>query len=474
MHALTNSGRVAVIGGGPAGIITAKELLEAGLEPVVLEQSSGLGGQWNAGSDHSSVWPGMHANTSGAMTRFSEHPAPADWPLFPRAEDVRDHLVEYAERFGVAQRVRHGVRVTAAVPVRGGWEVEVVDLASGAATCEHFAAVVGCSGRFVAPSRPELGPLDGRVDVSHASEYRGRDVFRGQRVLVIGNSISGLEIAADLAADPAITVISSARRGRWIIPKVTRGVPSDQQWFTAFSDLLGRTLSPQELADGLREALRAEVGDPAAFGGLTPHPDLLACGLTQCQQYLPLVAEGRIDVRPGLDRIDGDAVLFADGTSCAIDAIVLATGYDVSLPYVDVDPDALVLHTIDAEREGLALMGQYVLHGPYFPVLELQARWLAAVWTGRADVADAPALPPQPHRVHHQLAGAFAQAAGLTPDADAHPELAQALMFGPMLPERYRLDDPATRERFAAATAGFVAPPEQVALLDVLTVGSPR
>src|SRR4029450_222207 len=98
-HTLSPSSRIAVVGGGPSGIVVARELLEAGLEPTVFEQGDGLGGQWNAGAPHSGVWPGMRANTSGAVTRVSELPAPGSWPLFPRAEEVRDHLAAYAERF---------------------------------------------------------------------------------------------------------------------------------------------------------------------------------------------------------------------------------------------------------------------------------------------------------------------------------------------------------------------------------------
>jgi dimethylaniline monooxygenase (N-oxide forming) len=105
-------------------------------------------------------------------------------------------------------------------------------------------------------------------------------------------------------------------------------------------------------------------------------------------------------------------------------------------------------------------------------VLELQARWIAAVWTGRGAVEDLPELPPLPFYVHHQLACAFAQAAGVAPDPAAHPERADALLFGPLLPERYRLDEPAAAARFDRATAGLAPTPEQVAMLEALAVAS--
>ena len=61
MHttALPNDARIAVIGGGPAGIATAKELAERGFEVGVLEASDDLGGQWHTGAAQSGIWPGM-------------------------------------------------------------------------------------------------------------------------------------------------------------------------------------------------------------------------------------------------------------------------------------------------------------------------------------------------------------------------------------------------------------------------------
>jgi hypothetical protein len=40
------------------------------------------------------------------------------------------------------------------------------------------------------------------------------------------------------------------------------------------------------------------------------------------------------------------------------------------------------------------------------------------------------------------LAMTLAASAGVTPDLRARPELAEALLFGPLLPPRYRLDGP--------------------------------
>ncbi len=183
------------------------------------------------------------------------------------------------------------------------------------------------------------------------------------------------------------------------------------------------------------------------------------------------MAEGRIDVRPGIAAVDGDRVRFDDGSEATVDAVVLATGYAPEVPYLAAQPAALRALTFDADRPGLALTGQFVIHGPALPVLELQARFIAAVWAGSARSPTARRCPSPPHYPHHALAETFAAAAGALPDEDAYPGLVEALRFGPMLGERYRLAEPGTAARFAAMTAGFRAPDEQVAAWGQLTAG---
>ncbi|CAI7795085.1 unnamed protein product, partial [Closterium sp. NIES-53] len=41
--------RVAVIGAGPAGLASAKYLLEAGLQPTLFDKAASIGGLWRQG-----------------------------------------------------------------------------------------------------------------------------------------------------------------------------------------------------------------------------------------------------------------------------------------------------------------------------------------------------------------------------------------------------------------------------------------
>src|SRR3954451_17460480 len=112
---------VAVVGAGPSGIVAAKYALEAGFDVTVFEANDRLGGQWYTSAPHSGVWPGMHTNTSRAMTAFSDFPAPAEHPLHPAAEQIQAYLAAYARAFGVVDRV---LLTTPVRHIEPGWIVD--------------------------------------------------------------------------------------------------------------------------------------------------------------------------------------------------------------------------------------------------------------------------------------------------------------------------------------------------------------
>ena len=431
--------RVAVVGAGPGGLAVAKYAIESGFDVTVFEGSDDLGGQWHTAAGHSGVWPGMHTNTSRAMTAFSDFPVPADYPLHPAAEQVHAYLHDYASTFGVTDRIRFGAPVE---NLRAGWEVDG----------EPFDFVALASGRFRNPSVPRaMREFTG--ELLHAFDYPGAEPFRDRRTLVYGNGISGLEIASDLAA--TAPVVSAFRKPRYVIQKVVDGVSSDWQWYTLYGALERRFLSSDEWSRRQRERVLRVAGNPADFGAPEPDPDIRVAGLSLCQEYLAQIAEGAITCRPAIAGVTGKHVRFVDGSTGDYDAIICATGYDLDIPYLDRDlrsalgPGCVLYHrTLHPDLPDSGVIGQFLAQGPYFPLLELQARWIVATWTGQVTLPEEAkmratiAQGQPPLDAHNVLALTLAEELGVAPNVEDWPELSEALVFGPLLPPRYRLSGP--------------------------------
>jgi dimethylaniline monooxygenase (N-oxide forming) len=454
--------RLAIVGAGPAGLVTARFLKAQGFEPTLFDPGRRVGGQWDQTAPASGIWPDMRANTSRIMTRFSDLDYPNGTPAFPHNEQVRAYLEAYAEKFDLLSAIRFGTTVERiARDPAGGYVLHSTD-AAGKTSSSTFARVVVATGRYNDPCTPPvdgLGTFSGPGGVTHTFHYKAPGDFTGARVLIAGGSISALEIASDLARLGAAKVTVAMRRQRYVVPKLIGGVPADNIGFTRFRVLAAEAFPPEEVAGALRAFLVAAGGNPAAFGAPAPADDVSEAGITLCQDYLPLLAEGRIEPKPWIRRIDRRTVRFQDGTAAEFDAIVMATGFRLSLPFLDpeirgiLDLDDrhidLADFTFHPEVDGLAFIGLYSLIGPYFPVLELQARYLACVWNGlipatREQLTEGVASyrkgrGGRQSRLMHMMAIRFARLAGVEPAPAQMPKLARALMFGPLTATSFRL-----------------------------------
>ena len=447
---LPDAARIAIVGAGPAGIVAARYALEAGFEPTVFEAGDRLGGQWDVNAPHSGVWPGMHTNTSRELTAFSDFPPPQEHPLHPTAEQIRDYLEAYAAAFDVVDRIRFGTRVRSARP-------------DGTVDGERFDALVVASGRFRGARMPSV--LSGfRGELLHTYDYPGAEAFADRTVLVYGNGVSGVEVASDLVS--RAPVISAFRKSRYVIQKVVDGVSSDWQWYTLSGALERRLLPAEEWARRRRDQILRVAGDPADFGAPAPDEDLRVAGVSLGQDYLRQIEAGQILCRPAIASVDGRTVTFADGSAAAsVDAIVCATGYEPDVPYLRqaMGDDAwvetaLYQRTFHPDHPRLGVVGQFLLQGPYWPLLELQARWIVAVWSGAAAapgtrrMGEVIATPRPSLESHDELALLLSEELGVAPDPVEWPELAEPLLLGPMLPARYRLCGPGAH---ASAVADF-------------------
>ena len=467
---------VAVIGAGPGGLVSARWLLAQGFEPTLFEQGPTLGGQWTGRLGSSGVWPTMHTNTSRVLTAFSdlEHTSQT---VHPANQDILDYLYRYAALFDLPPRLRLHTRVELLRREDGSW---LVDHRDGT---ERFDRVVVASGRFRTPTVPYIAGVEtftGSAGVISTDHYREPAPYLGKRVLVAGGAISALEIAAELAQLGARVVVTQ-RRQRYVLPKFAAGVPSDHRIFTRYGVLAEQTLPRAEVDRQLKEIVVEAGGSPEQYGAPAPEESLFAAGVTLSQQYLPLVAEGRISVRPWLTAVSGTRVTFADGDSGEFDGMIFGTGFTLDLPFLSediratVDLDAVHLdadrHTFHPDLPGLAFVGMWDQSGGYFVPLELQARWIAYAWAGRVPhsaaeqrsaVAAYRAARGLPQKTRMNLAAVvFARAAGVEPDPQNWPQLRRALLFGPLAPSSFRLEGPDALAdapaRFARDAAAFGA-----------------
>ncbi len=398
----TEAGPICIIGAGSSGVAMGKALRDAGLAFDCFEKGSALGGMWRYNNDNglSSAYENLHIDTSRDNLGYSDFPIPDDKPDFLSHADFLAHLEAYADRFGVREHVTFGATVLDVARTENGrWTVTL----EGGET-RHYSSVIVANGHLSDPRWPSFpGHFDGTV--LHSHHYRTAAPFEGQRVLVVGLGNSAVDIAVDLCRR-ARSVTVSTRRGAWVMPKYLMGIPVDR-----WSAFLSRRLRlPTRITRMIMARLiRLAVGDQRRFGLPRPTHPMWREHATLSQDLLPAIGHGRIQIRPDVKRLDGDHVVFANDVREPFDAIVYATGYRPSFPFLapevfavrDGTPVRLYRRITAIDQPGLHFIGLVQPVGPTIPLVEIQARWLAGVLAGRL-APSSPAMAEAEIGAHHR------------------------------------------------------------------------
>lgn len=375
--------KVCVIGAGVAGLCAMKELDRAGVPFEAFDERSGLGGIWRyqQAPGRTCAWSGMHMNSPRGTYEFSDFPMPAHYPDYPGRQQVQDYLDSAADHYGIRAAIRFNRRVEKVEPAGQGWRVT---LDGGASAL--YRAVVVANGHHNEPNLPRVeGSFAG--DVIHSGDYRQRERYAGRRVLVVGYGNSGAQIAVDVSHS-ASQVLLAMRSGAWIFPHYIRGRRIDR-WFD--TRMVGRL--PHRLDDAIVTSLyRVLLGRPDRFGLPRPARGLASIFATISEGLTDRIGDGRIRIVREPVRYEGQGVVFADGSRAEVDAIVHATGYRMTFPFLDPqllhaddNRTRLFLRTFQPERPTLSVIGGYQAQAQwgFLPLMEAQARLVAAQLAGR-------------------------------------------------------------------------------------------
>lgn len=378
---------VLVIGAGAAGLVSAKRLLDVGVRPIIVERTDRIGGIWNYDDEPrvgSYAYRSLRTNTSRQTMPFADLAFDERLPDFPQRDDVLAYLRRYAETFGLLEHVRFNTTVTGVRRRGDRWRIEMND--RHASTTLEADSLVVCTGIQSEASTPVIREAERFRGVQiHSSTYRTPEVFGGRRVVVVGLGSSGADIAAEAARTAEQVVVSSAN-GAWLLPRHIAGRPWDHH-LTRMSAALPERVRLFLFSALVRSEYRRRGLDPSSRGLTLPPFDPLRSRFTPNSDLLR-TTDSPVQFRPGLARVDENVVTFRDGHEQLAEIIVWCTGYRVRFAFlepgvIDESPDlGLYLNVFPATTDRLAFVGMCVVGGPIFPVMDLQASWVAAVFSG--------------------------------------------------------------------------------------------
>jgi cation diffusion facilitator CzcD-associated flavoprotein CzcO len=383
--------RVCVVGAGGSGLAATKNLRAHGFEVDCFEREDDLGGNWNAAGVNARVYASTHVISSKPFTQYPDFPMPDSYPDYPHHSQLLEYFRRYADHFGLRRHIRFATAVERVEPAQGArWDVTVRGR-DGVAHTSQYAAVVVANGHNWYPKMPHYPGLDTFTgEVLHSAQYKGPDVLRGRRVLVIGAGNTGCDIAVE-AAQNAAEVLHSTRRGYWYAPKFVFGRPADQ-----VADFWLGMRAPLKFRQWLfKSTLRATVGDVTRYGLPKPDHEPFETHPIVNSQLVYHVGHGDITPKPDVARFDGAVVHFTDGTSAEPELVILATGYRVRFEFLDQEHlnwtdgrPRLYQHVFTPQHETLFVAGLIQADSGLFTIVHWQTVAIALYLRARRECPD--------------------------------------------------------------------------------------
>ena len=335
---------IAIIGAGFSGLGMAIHLKKAGiLSFTIFERAGEIGGTWR-----DNTYPGAACDVPSPVYSYSFEQNP-DWSSkFAGSREIQDYLLRCVDRYRLRPHLRLNTSITDARfdEERGVW---VLTTDQGDTVTAR--AVVSGMGGLTEPSYPDIkGIGDFAGKIIHTARWDHDYDLAGKKVGVIGTGASAIQVIPAIA--PEVGKLSVFQRTpAWVLPKGASAIDQASKdryrrsplrlrlrraFFYWFSELMGPMImldSPRlsRIAERVSEKhLEDSVADPVLREKLRPDFQFGCKRILVSDDYWSTLERENVELfTGGIEEIRPGGVVTTDGREHALDALVLATGFEV-------------------------------------------------------------------------------------------------------------------------------------------------
>jgi len=350
---------VVIVGAGFAGIGAAIQLKRLGFDDfVLLDREDDLGGTW-----YVNHYPGLAVDVPTTTYSYFFEPNPNWSRLFSTGTEIKKYADEVATKYDVRRHIRYNADVQSA-----RWDEETarwqVSLADGQTlSCRYLITATGFLSQPKLPDIPGITDFAGKV--VHTTDWDNSYDPTGDRIAVIGTGATAVQLIPELAKTAAELTVYQ-RTPIWVAPKLDFAIserakrlfarmPWTQRLIRAITDTIYETMINVGVVNYRVPLFRRlnisamdlckinqfiQVRDKELRRKLTPDYDIGCKRPTFSNSYFRTFTKPNVHLQTeGIDHITSDGIVNNDGTTTAIDTLVLATGFDLweaNFPAIEV------------------------------------------------------------------------------------------------------------------------------------------
>ncbi|KAK2601423.1 hypothetical protein N8I77_010873 [Diaporthe amygdali] len=448
--------RIVTIGGAVAGMGFAYKLqhehkLTTGgcegredplVEHTIYEANADIGGTWLVNK-----YPGVACDVPAHLYAFPFEPNPTWSSYYASGAEVLAYFKRTVAKYNLDRDVKLNHRVERAEfnEAEGKWHLRVRRVDTDEMvddTCDVLVSATGFLSHWRWPSIPGLDEFQGHLAHSADWQSQGEFDYTGKRIGIIGNGSSAIQILPRLAPGAA-HLVNFVRRPTWITAGLGSAAIDGAANYTyteaekrEFADDPGRlkqyrkrlqqatntgfnlyvkgSEAQEEAFRTTAQAMRDRLGgDEELARKLIPDWEVGCRRATPGPGYLEALTRENVSlVTDSIESVTASGICTHDGRVFDLDAIVCATGFDVShrppWPLIGRKGFSLAEHWKEEPYSYLSLMASgfpnfFMFGGPNSPVghgslmsqLQWSAEWICK-WVKKIAYEDIKLIDPKP------------------------------------------------------------------------------
>ena len=339
---------IAIVGAGFAGIGSAIQLKQAGIESFTMfERAGDVGGTWR-----DNTYPGAACDVPSHAYSLSFEQNPNWSRRYSPASEIQAYLLGITDKWNLRDHLRLNTAITGAKfdEGRGTWT-----LTTNQGDTYSARVVISGVGGLVDPATPDIKGLktfSGRM--FHTARWDHGYDLSGKRVAVIGTGASAIQVVPSIAPQVGRLKVFQ-RTPAWVVPKGDYAYSDSAKhryahhpWTLNLSRLgiywLSEIFGPMVFLDAPRLSslgermslahLHKQVKNPELRRKLRPTFQFGCKRILISDDYWATFERDNVDlVTEPIAEIKPAGIQTADGTMHELDAIILATGFDLGLTH---------------------------------------------------------------------------------------------------------------------------------------------
>lgn len=336
-----------IVGTGFGGMGAAIQLQRLGISSILMvDRADDLGGTW-----HLNHYPGLQVDIPSVSYSYSFEPNPNWSRRYCPGDEIKAYANHVADKYGLRGYMRFNTSIARAEYDEAGKFWTVYPEEGAPITARMLLLATGFLSQPKAPDIPGIDSFAGKV--VHTARWDHEYDFNGKRAAMIGTGASAVQVLP-IVAEQAGHMDVYQRTPIWVLPKAN---PRAKAWVQKlyarlpFTQRIARFVTESLLETLLMTAIlnyrrlpfmarqaenaakahmKRQLKDPDLRRKLTPDYGFGCKRPTFANDYFPTFARDNVElVTDGIDHIEPDAIVTADGKRREIDTLVLATGFNL-------------------------------------------------------------------------------------------------------------------------------------------------